>query len=192
MKLPLSLSIGLGFAPYIAFFAFMRLISVEAGLWAALAVAIANAARDRFAGGSTKLLEIGAILLFAGLAGFTTVTHFDWTVMSVRLIVDLGLLAIVIVSLGVGQPFTMQYARESVPKEVWGHPLFKSINRDITLVWAAAFALLVAAHAAVVFGILPIMADIAVNLLALAAAIRFSTWYPGYARKRAGLAAGGG
>ncbi len=191
MRLPLSLSIALGFAPYIAFFAGMRLISVEAGLWAALAVAIANAARDRIAGGSTKLLEIGAILLFAGLAGFTAVTHFDWTVMSIRLTVDLGLLAIVLVSLAVGQPFTMQYARESVPKEVWGHPLFKSINRHITWAWAAAFALLVAAHAAVVFGTLPITADVAVNLLALAAAIRFSTWYPGYARRRAGVAAGG-
>jgi len=105
---------------------------------------------------------------------------------------DLGLLAIVLVSLAVGQPFTLQYARERAAKETWGHPLFKSINRNITWAWATAFAVLVAAHAAVVLGMMPLAADIAINLLALAGAIRFSTWYPGYARRKAGLATAAG
>jgi hypothetical protein len=189
MKLPLSVNIAIGFAPYIAFFIGMRLASVEAGLWGALVVAIANAARDRAAGGSTKLLEVGAIVLFAALAGFTAVTHWDWTVMSVRLAVDLGLLAIIVGSLAVGQPFTMQYARERVAEEVWQRPLFASVNRRITLGWAGAFAVLAAAHAAVVFvpGV-PVWADVAVTIGALAAAVRFSTWYPGFARGRAGNA----
>jgi len=192
MELPLSLNIAIGFAPYVAFFIGMRLVSVQVGLWAALAVAILNALRGLAAGASIKLLEIGAVLLFAALAGFTTVTHFDWSVMSVRLAVDLGLLAIVLVSLAVGQPFTLQYARERAAKETWGHPLFKSINRNITWAWATAFAVLVAAHAAVVLGMMPLAADIAINLLALAGAIRFSTWYPGYARRKAGLATAAG
>ncbi|MFI5014704.1 MAG: hypothetical protein ACHQAY_20405 [Hyphomicrobiales bacterium] len=193
MRLPLSLGIALGFAPYIAFFIGMRLASAEAGLWAALVVAIVNAGRDRVAGGSTKLLEIGAILLFAALAGFTAVTHWAWTVMSVRLAVDIGLLAIMLVSLAVGQPFTVQYARERVAEEVWRTPLFAQVNRRITLAWALAFAILVAAHAAVVFDpSVPIWADIAVSIVALAAAVRFSTWYPGFARRKAGAASRSG
>ena len=188
MKLPLSVNIAIGFAPYIAFFLGMRLISVVAGLWGAVAIAIVIVARGRVAGGSMKFLEIGGVLLFAALAAFTTVARFDWTVMSVRLVVDAGLLAIILASLAVGQPFTMQYARERVAKEVWGHPLFKSVNRDITLGWAAAFAVLVVAHAGNVFGWgVPVAADIAVTVFVLAAAIRFSTWYPAFARKKAGL-----
>jgi hypothetical protein len=191
MKLPLGANIAIGFAPYLAFFVGMRFLSVIAGLWGALIIAAFIVFRGRASGGSMKILEIGAVLLFAALAIFTTVTRFDWSVMSVRLVVDAGLLVVILASLATGQPFTLQYARERVAREVWGHPLFKSINRDITLCWAAAFALLVAAHAAVVFGWgVPFAVDIALTVIVLAAAVRFSTWYPAYARKKAGVAAG--
>jgi hypothetical protein len=191
MKLPLSLNIAIGFAPYIAFFLGMRLISVAAGLWGALAIAVLIVIRGRASGGSVKILEIGAFPLFAALAVFTSVTRFDWDVMSVRLVVDAGLLVVILASLAIGQPFTMQYAREQVARELWDHPLFKSINRDITLAWAAAFVVLVAAHAAVVFGGgVPLAADVVVTVIVLVAAVRFSAWYPGYARKKAGLPAG--
>lgn len=87
------MNILFGFAPYIAFFLFMQLISIEAGLWAALAVAVLNAGRDWARSGSPKVLELGTVLLFAALATFTSVEHWKWTVMAVRLAVDAGLLA---------------------------------------------------------------------------------------------------
>ena len=37
------MNIFFGFAPYIAFFLFMQVMSVNAGLWAALTVAVLNA-----------------------------------------------------------------------------------------------------------------------------------------------------
>ena len=38
-------------------------------------------------------------------------------------------------------PFTEQYAREGVPREVWCSPAFKQVNRLLTLTWGVVFAL---------------------------------------------------
>jgi hypothetical protein len=54
--------------------------------------------------------------------------------MAVRLAVAAGLPAIVLASLAAGRPFTLQYARERVPKQYWHAPLFLTINRRIA--WA--------------------------------------------------------
>ena len=47
------------------------------------------------------------------------------------LVVDTGLLPIVVGSLAVGQPFTLQYAREVTSSEVWSSPAFMAVNRTI-------------------------------------------------------------
>ena len=187
------MNILFGFAPYIAFFLFMQLVSIDAGFWAALAVAVLNAGRDWARTGSLKILEVGTVLLFAALATFTSVEHWKWTVMAVRLAVDAGLLAIVLVSQAIGRPFTLQYARERVAKQYWHAPLFLTINRRITWAWAGAFAALVVAHALVVFvPQVPWWLDIVATICALAAAIRFTMWYPEHARKKAEAALGSG
>src|SRR5208283_1449391 len=108
--------------------------------------------------------------------------------LAVRLAVDAGLLAIVLASLAAGCPFTLQYARERVPEQYWHAPLFLilTINRRIAWAWAGAFAAMVATHAAVVFvPAVPLWVDIVVTIAALAAAFRFTAWYPGHARKKA-------
>ena len=187
------MNIFFGFAPYIAFFLFMQVVSIDAGLWAALTVAVLNAGRDWLRSGSLKVLELGTVFLFGALASFTSVEHWEWTVMAVRLAVDAGLLAIVLISLAIGRPFTLQYARERVPERYWHAPLFLAINRRITWAWAGAFAALVVAHALVVFvPQVPWWLDIVATICALAAAIRFTTWYPVHARKKAEAAVGSG
>ena len=182
------MNILLGFAPYIALIVVMRIAAIETALWAAAAVALLTVAWGRARGRSAKILEIGSVFLFAAIAAFTAAAHWPWTVMGIRLAVDCGLLAIVLFSLAIGRPFTLQYARERVPEAVWATPLFLAINRRIAWVWAAAFAALAAAHAAVVFAPgTPVAADIAVTIAALAGALRFTAWYPEAARRRAGV-----
>jgi hypothetical protein len=127
--------IFLGFAPYVAFFVVLRVGTVEAAMWAAFAVAALVALYGRWRGRSAKILEVGAVTLFGLLALFTAVSHWEWTLTAVRLAVDLGLLAIVLVSIAIGRPFTMQYARERIPEQHWQTPLFLAINRRITWVW---------------------------------------------------------
>jgi len=180
------MDILLGFAPYIAFFIVMRTISVEAGLWAAAVVAILNGGWHWRRNHSLKVLEIGSIVLFVGLAAATAVAHWNWTVMSIRLTVDSGLLVVVLVSLAIGQPFTLQYAREMVPKEYRNEPRLLEVNRVITWVWALAFAAMVGAHAAAVFG--PgklVLFDVIVTIVAMTGAFSFTRWYADRTRKRA-------
>lgn len=182
----------LGFAPYIGFYIAMRLVAVEAALWIAVAIAVLVAGWGWVRAGSPKVLEIGSVVVFTAVAGFTAVAHWPWTLIAVRLAVDCGLLLIVLFSLAIDRPFTLQYARERTPPEVWHTPLFLSVNRRITWVWAAAFAALVASHAVVVLvpGT-PAWVDTAVTIAALFGAFRFTTRYPEAVRQRAVAAAGG-
>ena len=181
------MDIFLGFTPYVAFFVVLRVGTVEAAMWAAFAVAALVALYGRWRGRSAKILEVGAITLFGLLALFTAVSHWEWTLTAVRLAVDLGLLAIVLVSIAIGRPFTMQYARERIAEQHWQTPLFLAINRRITWVWAAVFAVLVAAHVATVFFSVPAWIDGVVTVAAFVYATAFTTRYPEKARKAAGL-----
>lgn len=73
-------------------------------------------------------------MLFGGLAVWTALAHGEWSVVGVRLWVDAGLLAIVLISMAVGQPFTLQYARERIAQEVRNTPEFIRSNYIITTV----------------------------------------------------------
>jgi hypothetical protein len=54
--------------------------------------------------------------------------------------------------------------------------------------WAGAFAAMAATHAAVVFVPAELLwLDIVVTILALAAALSFTAWYPAYVRKKTEL-----
>lgn len=181
----------LGLTPFIAFFAMMRLVSPIAGLLAALAVSALLCIGMYRRGKTIKILEIGSLLLFAALVLYTWFAAPLWTVATVRLAVDSGLLAIVLVSLAIGNPFTMQYAREQVPEELWNTPQFLAANRVISSVWAGAFAVLVAADAAAEYiSWVPLWIDIIASIAAFAAATAFTVWYPAVVRRRAQARAG--
>ena len=177
------MNILLGFAPYIASFVLMHIGSVVAGLWAAFVVALAIVVHGWVRTRSTKILEVGNLVLFAALALFTMVTHWEWTLMAVRLVADTGLLIIILTSLALGRPFTIQYARERVPQQYWDTPQFLAVNRTITWFWAAAFTLMVRSCAAsVVIPDMPVGIDFVITVSALMGAYKFSTWYPERAR----------
>jgi hypothetical protein len=184
------MSIVLGLTPFILFFLLMRVVSPFAGLLAAFAVAVLLGLWDWRRGGTIKVLEIGSLILFGALVVYTYVARPEWTVASVRLVVDGGLFVIAVVSLAINQPFTLQYAREQVPKEFWASPLFMDSNRRITGVWAAAFAVMTGADAVAQYvSAIPLWIDIAATVAAFAAAVWFTRWYPAVVRRR--VAAGG-
>jgi protein-S-isoprenylcysteine O-methyltransferase Ste14 len=108
-----------------------------------------------------------------------------WSVIGVRLCVDIGLLLIVLISLAVGKPFTLQYAREQVSRELWESPQFRRTNYVISGVWALAFALMVLAELAILFmPQLPRRVGIIVIVLALVGAVKFTGWYPEHVRRQ--------
>lgn len=164
------------FVPFIAFAVLIHFGQTALALWAAAIIAAAVVIKDKaFAGKSVKILDGGTILLFGLLALLSTVFGQEWTIPAVRLVVDCGLLLIVLVSLAIGTPFTIQYAREMVPAELWSTPDFFSINRNITLVWAAAFATMVLADLLMMFAPAYSTVAVVINVLALVFAIRYTT-----------------
>lgn len=176
----------LAFAPFIVFAAVDRLVGSTQALVAAALTAAALVLRDHLRPGrSPKLLEIGTVILFGGLAAYALIARPDWSVIQVRLFVDAGLLLVVLATLALGRPFTLQYAREQVPAELWDSPAFLRTNQVITAVWALAFAVMVLAELALLYlPAMPPRIGIVAVILALVGAFKFTAWYPEHVRQR--------
>jgi hypothetical protein len=173
------------FAPFIVFVVLDHLVGPAGALTAGSAVSAALIMRDLVRlDRDPRILEVGTFFLFGVLAMFVLVQgDANVSIIGVRLGVDAGLLAIVLVSMAMGRPFTLQYAKENVAPDVWKTPAFRRMNYIISGAWAVAFALIVAAEAALLFdprmshrvGILLIVA-------ALVGAFKFTAWYPAHRR----------
>ena len=166
-------------SPFLAFIALDRGIGVDTGLFGAAAVAtvllfVDLVVRRRRA----KILELGTLGLFGGLALYVTLSSAHWSVASVRLAVDAGLLSIVLGSMMLGQPFTIQYAREELGDSAQRQPGFIRFNYFATAVWAVAFGIMVAVDCAWVMlpGFSPTVV-LVVSVAAVLAALRFPRWY---------------
>jgi hypothetical protein len=174
------MTILFAFAPFILFALVERLVGVTAGLLCGTAASLALIIRDAISPNHrVKVLEIGTVVVFSGLALYNLVTGAIWSMVSVRLRVDLGLLLIVLVSLAIRLPFTLQYAREQVAQDLWQSPEFVRTNYVITSVWAAAFAVLVAADLMMLYlPTLPLRVGIWTTIVAIVGAMKFTQWYP--------------
>lgn len=179
------MGILLAFTPFIAFAVIDRLAGPTEGLIAGACVAAALLVRDCITPDRRpKLIEIGTALLFAGLALYAVLGRPTWSVIGVRLCVDAGLLLIVLTSMAVGRPFTLQYAKEQVAPEFWDRPEFIRTNYVISAVWALAFAVMVAAELALLtLPNMPPRIGVLVIVLALIGAFKFTGWYPERVRK---------
>lgn len=166
----------LAFAPFIAFVVIERAVGTSAGLVAAAFVAAVLLARDLVSRERrVKILEVGTFALFGALAAYALIADPSWSVAAVRLRVDTGLLLIVLASIALRQPFTLQYAREQVSRELWSTPAFVRTNYRITFAWALAFAAMVAADLLMVtMPTLPHIAGILITVAALYSAIKFT------------------
>jgi hypothetical protein len=183
------MGILLAFAPFIVFAVVNTIASPSAGLIGGALVSAALLLRDIMtAGRRPKILEVGTFVLFGGLALYAVFGGAALSVIGVRLLVDSGLLLIVLGSIALRQPFTLQYAREQVAAELWDKPAFIRTNYIITGVWALAFAVMVIAELALLYvpG-LPRRVGIITIVLALIGAVKFTSWYPERIRAAGGL-----
>jgi len=170
----------LAFSPFIAFAVVERLAGVQAGLTAGTIVAVALLVRDLVTPGHRiKLLEIGTTLLFGALAVYAFMNDVRWSIAAVRLRVDAGLMLIVLASIALRKPFTLQYARETVGREHWESPQFVRVNYVISAVWAVTFGILVLADIVMAYvPALPHSTGVIATVAALYAAAKFTSWYP--------------
>lgn len=177
------MNLVLGFVPFILFAVFMPL-SDDVALWIAFAAAFGLGMRSFLDTQVLKTLDGGNTALFGLLALYKGFVQPGLSIGALLLAVDGGLLAIMIASLVLHEPFTLQYAREQVAPEDWQSPTFLHANYVVTGVWVAALAIMTVADAAATF-LTQVSATVAAaaGLVALAAALTFSLRYPAYAHR---------
>jgi hypothetical protein len=186
-----SMGLLLGFAPFIIF-ALLTGISVDLALWAALTAAFVLAIRDFAHTRLLRVLDLGSTALFGMLALYAGFIQPGLSIQAVRLVIDGGLLTIALSSIVAGNPFTLEYAREQVPQDMWDAPPFVRANYVITGVWAVAFAIMTSVDAAATFNKrFPLTIDVAVGLAVLTLAVVFTARYPIHARAQAAHARNG-
>lgn len=157
----------------------------------ALALSLLFVVADLVRGRSLKLLGLVDVGFFASLV----VVHFalgpggeQWMETWVGELANIVLVLIAAGSMLAGVPFTIQYAREQVAEEYWQTPLFVRVNYVITGAWALAF--LVAAVAGFYGDTVLRESDNVwtgwvIQTAAMVGAIRFTGWYPDFARAKA-------
>ena len=197
------LSLILGFLPLIAFNVLAGRVANNGLAWGALvalAIAVINMAitRPRWPPKIINLI-LASLFLVLTLIGFLSNRSIngwlvDWASGLVTL--TLGLLLLVTMPI---MPFTEQYARERVPREYWGRPVFKKVNRVLSLAWAAAIMIIGVASIAVALlheragstsnaHLLGLILNWVVTIAILVFMVRFTAIYPDRARKAAGVA----
>lgn len=178
-----------GFVPWIIFWVVASPSSWEyasgGALLAALILLIPSPDR-----GSIKLLDIASLVFFGALtlAGFALDRDQLQWLEDYSQAISSGVLALVVLGSLAFVPFTEQYAREQAPREIWQSPLFKQVNRALTLVWGLAFA------ASAALGVVAQQVDSGTDWLnwilpiaLIVGAFKFTAWYPDHARAAAGV-----
>lgn len=131
------LKVLLGFFPWIIYFALLG-STVKQNRIAIIAALVTvflfnyNDLRKKF------ILTWGTAIFFVGLFIFSFIFNEQWIVNKANFISNFALTVIVWISLLIHKPFTLQYARETVPQLFWNMPGFIRINKIITTVWGLA------------------------------------------------------
>lgn len=172
------MGILLGVSPFIVF-ALLTSLSVDLALWAAFAAAFVLSIRDFAHTRILRQIDVGSMILFGLLAIYTGFIQPSLSIQAVHLVADGGLLVIAFASLVSGHPFTLDYAREHVPQEMWQTPEFLRSNYIVAVVWTLAFAAMTVTDAMATFNRqFPATLEVAASLGALTLAVVFTARFP--------------
>ncbi len=104
------------------------------GAIAGLAVFAAILAHE-YGRDAVKLMDCVSAAFFA-FAAIVAALAGPWLFIRYNIFMIWGVFAVVAwLTLVAGWPFTLQYAQEQAPPEIWDHPLFKRLNVFLTLLW---------------------------------------------------------
>jgi hypothetical protein len=185
-----------GLSPWIANALIAGPSRLELSAVVALALALLIFALGRLRGRSVKTLELSDIVFFGGLALFVALASdstYGWLELWSGEIANIALAVIALGSILLREPFTLQYAREEAPREVWETPQFLHVNYVITWAWAIAF-LIGAASGFYGDQVLESSNNLwtgwVIQTAAIIVAIQFTAWYPDRAQARFAREAG--
>lgn len=149
----------------------------------ALIVATANVAYE-FSRKAAKLMSCTTAGFFA-FALVTTLAAGPALFRNYNIFVTwLVFAAVTWIALLVGFPFTIQYAREQAPREIWDDPLFVRLNVILSVVFGAMFTVNAGLGAIAMLTGHPLVLGLILPMSLLIAAIVFSRLYPKYYSRR--------
>ena len=181
------MTIFLILAPFGAFALLMLVTSAEISLFVAAAICLAVIGIDLCRGRSIKILGAGSVMLFSGLGAYVALIDPALNSSAVKLSIDIGMLAISLISIVVRKPFILQYALEEVDAETAKQPGFLKAVYLITWAWNAAFVLMIIGNMLTIYvpG-LPLWSSLVIAFAARNSAAYFTTWYPQYRKAKYG------
>jgi hypothetical protein len=185
-----------GFIPWIVMSVLAGPHRSELACAIALGLGLLTALLGLAVGISVKLLDAAAVVFFLVLlviGALVDANALHWLARWSSELSNIAIALIALCSIAFRTPFTIQYAREEVPRENWNSPLFLHINYVITWVWTVAF-LITAIAGWIGDGPLNqpnnIWTSWLIQIGLIILAIKFTEWYPDYATARAEYAVG--
>ena len=177
------LKLLISFAPWLSFLIIARdsLLRVEIGLGVALVLTVAMGLLRLHRG---IILWVG--LVFFGAASVAVMGFNDtWTLRHLGVLANGALALGAWLTIALGKPFTLDYAKEHVDPSLWNEPRFIRTNVLMTGVWASTFTI----NAMLAFGKMQQIAlsELSYELLSYAMLIGtaiFTVWYPEHLRRQ--------
>lgn len=136
----MSLNLILGFVPWFLYLIISGnnllqfKIAILAGLIASIVCQIPMLKKG-------FILSWGTTLFFLFMTVGVVLLNNSWIIQNADIISNGSLTLIVLISILVGKPFTLQYARELVPAEKWNNRVFIQINYLLSFIWLGMFLL---------------------------------------------------
>lgn len=180
-------SILLGFLPWIVFGVISgpSLWRLNAAIIVALALVLVMGYKQLAQG---FILTWGSLLFFGVNLVMVVLFRNLWVINNLDILAKGTLAAITWLSIFLGKPFVLQYARETVPPERQASPVFYRTCRTLTVIWGVVFLISTGMSAAKTYGLWTGgLGYQAVSLGLIGLGLWLNHWYPQYVRSRAKL-----
>lgn len=179
-----TLSILLGFLPWIAFAAISgpSMFRLDAAIIAALVLTLLTGLRQLARG---FILTWGSLLFFGIILIMVVWLRNPWVIKNLDILSHGTLAAIAWLSIFMGKPFVLQYARETVPPERQASLLFFQVCRTLSALWGVIFLINTLMSLAKACGWLSGGAGYQIlSLLLIALGLWLNHWYPKYVHNK--------
>lgn len=129
-------NILLGFLPWILFSALYGKSTKEIIVSTTVAMAVFLLTERKFLW-KGFILSWGTVCFFCSVIVFAIILKNTWFLNNIWFVSNAALALIIWFSLLIKRPFTLQYARETTPKQCWNKPGFLRVNLILTIMWGA-------------------------------------------------------
>jgi len=132
-----AIAFVVGFVPWIVYWILVGNAPFLAAVLAGLALTVVINASSLLRRQPLMVLEAGTAVVFAVFVIIALTLSDDFLERWLQPLGNAGLFAIILISILIGKPFTLQYARRSTPPEQWDEPGFVYVCRLLAWLWAA-------------------------------------------------------